>query len=241
MPIVSTTERAFDVDVVVFDKDGTLVDLDAVWFPPAQGWVEAVASGDTELADGLSRLLGIDLPGRRLVPDGIAAASTFGDIRSTTAGALAARSWQADRIAAALDRAAAAVDGALRSAEPVLLADVPALFSSLTAGGLQLALLTSDDRQPTLDFLGWLGADHLLDMVVTASDVEHPKPHPDGLQRIADGLSLPTDRILMVGDSVFDHQAARAAGAWFVSVGRDTGASKLADASVDCIDQLTVG
>ncbi len=240
MPIVSTPSRSFDVDVVVFDKDGTLVDLDAVWFPPAQGWIDAVASDHRELAAALAERLGIDLAGRRLVPDSIAAASTFEHIGAETVAELVAHGWSDDQIDAALVRAAAAVDRALGSAEPTMLADVPMLFEHLLQNGLRLALLTSDDRDPTLEFLDWLGARHLLDAVVTATDIEHPKPHPDGLRRIARQLATSTDRILMIGDSVFDRQAARAAGSWFVAVGHRSAAAHEADASVDCIDQLTV-
>ena len=240
MPIVSTPSRSFDVDVVVFDKDGTLVDLDAVWFPPAQGWIDAVASDHTELATALAERLGVDLDGRRLVPDSIAAASTFEHIGAETAAELAARGWSNDQIDAALVRAAAAVDHALGSAEPTMLADVPMLFEHLLRRGVRLALLTSDDRDPTLEFLDWLGARHLLEAVVTATDIEHPKPHPDGLRRIASQLATSTDRILMIGDSVFDRRAARAAGAWFVAVGHRSAAAQEADASVGCIDELTV-
>jgi len=239
VPVVSTPSRSFDVDTVVFDKDGTLVDLDAVWFPPAKGWVDAVASDDRELTGTLARRLGVDLDGCRLVPDSIAAASTFEHIGNETADELLGRGWSRDQIDAALVRAAAAVDRAFDSAEPTMLADVPALFDHLIRSGLRLALLTSDDRGPTLEFLDWLGARHLLDAVVTATDIEHPKPHPDGLRRIAAELGTSADRMLMIGDSVFDRQAARAAGTWFVAVGHRSAAAREADASVGCIDELT--
>lgn len=241
MPIVATADRRFDVDVVVFDKDGTLVDLDAVWFPPAKGWVDAVASDDADLATAIAGRLGIDLVGGRLVPDSIAAASTFERIGAVTRAELTDRSWPHDRIAAALERASAAVDHALRSAQPQLLADLPQLFGRLVAGGVRLAVLTSDDRQSTEEFLHRVGVGQLLAMVVTATDVDHPKPDADGLLRIVRGLAVPADRILMIGDSVFDREAARAAGSWFVAVGHRSSAAHGADATVDCIDELTVG
>jgi phosphoglycolate phosphatase len=240
VPVVSTPSRSFDVDVVVFDKDGTLVDLDAVWFPPAKGWIDAIAPDGDALAGALARRLGVDLDGCRLVPDSIAAASTFEHIGDETAAELVAHGWSRDQIDAVLVRAATAVDHALGSAAPTMLADVPTLFDHLIRGGLRLALLTSDDRAPTLEFLDWLGARHLLDMVVTASDIDHPKPHPDGLRRITAELGVAADRMLMIGDSVFDRRAARAAGTWFVAVGHRSAAAHEADASVGCIDELTV-
>lgn len=58
MPIVRVSDIEFDVDVVVFDKDGTLIDLDAPWGPVAHSRVGAVAGDDVGLmrylAEGLS-------------------------------------------------------------------------------------------------------------------------------------------------------------------------------------------
>jgi phosphoglycolate phosphatase-like HAD superfamily hydrolase len=241
MPIVSANDTSFDVDAVVFDKDGTLVDLDALWFPPARAWVETIAADDAELAAALASRLGVDLAGQRLVPDGVAAASTFEIIRSATVDELQARSWGPNRVDVALSAGGVASDAATTSEAAAVLTDIPALFRLLVAGGLRVGILTSADRTSTLVFLQQIGADDHVDVVVTATDVDHPKPHPQGLQQIADTLACPADRILMVGDSMFDHDAARAAGALFVAIGHHTAAAHGADASVDCVDQITAG
>jgi phosphoglycolate phosphatase len=48
--------------------------------------------------------------------------------------------------------------------------------------------------------------------VVTSSDVERPKPHPDVLLKILDCLELVPDQTIYVGDSKLDELAAEAAG-----------------------------
>jgi phosphoglycolate phosphatase len=50
------------------------------------------------------------------------------------------------------------------------------------------------------------------DLVVTSSDVERPKPHPDVLLKILDCLELAPDQTIYVGDSKLDELAAEAAG-----------------------------
>jgi phosphoglycolate phosphatase len=55
------------------------------------------------------------------------------------------------------------------------------------------------------------------DMVVTAADVKHPKPHPEQLEKIMARFSLHPDQVLFVGDSIYDQQAARAAGTVFAA------------------------
>jgi HAD superfamily hydrolase (TIGR01509 family) len=58
--------------------------------------------------------------------------------------------------------------------------------------------------------------DHF-DMVVTAADVTHPKPHPEQLEKIMTRFSLHPDQVLFIGDSIYDQQAARAAGTVFAA------------------------
>lgn len=49
------------------------------------------------------------------------------------------------------------------------------------------------------------------DLVVTASNVARPKPHPDVLLKILDYFDLPPRQVLYIGDSRLDELAARAA------------------------------
>lgn len=57
------------------------------------------------------------------------------------------------------------------------------------------------------------------DLVVCASDVPHPKPHPDVLTRILDHFRITPHQALYVGDSHLDEAAALAAGIPFVAYG----------------------
>jgi phosphoglycolate phosphatase len=239
MPIVRIADREFDVDVVVFDKDGTLIDLDASWAPLAESWIEAVAAADTELSQDLADTLGYDFTAGRLVPDGTIAQGTLGDVGDATHRRLVAMGRSDEAAAASVSRARVAIEVAPANSA-VTLADLEPLFTRLTSGRLKLAVLTSDDRVATLDLLEQHGVARLVSAVVTADDVDHPKPHPDGLQRIGRALGVVTERILMVGDSRADHEAARAAGSWFVAVGPSSSAAVGADASVVCVDEIHV-
>ncbi len=238
MPIVRVADREFDVDVVVFDKDGTLIDLDASWAPLAESWIEAVAAEDTALRDDLADNLGYDYSTSRLVPDSTIAAGTLGDVGEATHRRLLANGLSHEAANVSVAQARAAIEIAAATYPAVTLADLEPLFAALVSRGLRVAVLTSDDRVPTLDFLGQNRLSQLVSVVMTADDVAHPKPHPDGLQQIASALGVASDRMLMVGDSTADHGAARAAGAWFVAVGHASAASVDADATVTCVDEI---
>lgn len=55
------------------------------------------------------------------------------------------------------------------------------------------------------------------DIVVTASDVEVPKPAPDQLIKIMNHFNIKADQILFIGDSEYDQVAAANAGTLFAA------------------------
>ncbi len=61
------------------------------------------------------------------------------------------------------------------------------------------------------------GLEGKFDLIVTALDVEHPKPHPESLFKILRFFSLRPEEALYVGDSELDELAAEKSGVIFVS------------------------
>ena len=61
------------------------------------------------------------------------------------------------------------------------------------------------------------GIAHYFDLVVTALDVNRPKPDPEQLNRALSHFKQPPGAMLYVGDSLLDARAAEAAGVWFAA------------------------
>ena len=57
----------------------------------------------------------------------------------------------------------------------------------------------------------------LFDLVVTAMDVAHPKPHPEQLEKIIRRFEIEPQQALYIGDSELDETAAKAADVPFVA------------------------
>jgi len=57
----------------------------------------------------------------------------------------------------------------------------------------------------------------LFDMVVTALDVKHPKPHPESIERILQNFSLKKNEVVFIGDSEIDRQTAHSSGVPFIA------------------------
>lgn len=55
------------------------------------------------------------------------------------------------------------------------------------------------------------------DLVVTALDVHHPKPHPEQLQVILEHFEITPERMIYIGDSALDAQSAEAAQVPFIA------------------------
>jgi HAD superfamily hydrolase (TIGR01509 family) len=77
-------------------------------------------------------------------------------------------------------------------------------------GHCKLALATN--RSNTIDLvLERYELTAYFDMVVSSLDVDHPKPHPESLEKILDRFGLSPEQGVYIGDSEIDEQTAAAA------------------------------
>ena len=199
------------IDLIIFDKDGTLIDFQAMW----GGWVRRLAD-DLEQATGLTiadplfGLLGVDRERGLVRSHGLLAATPMARIREHVVALL-----EAHRLAHAA--AEAAVASAWRPPDPVELArpvtDLRRLLGRLRASGRRLAVATSDDREPTERTLAGLGIADLFDELACADDGEPVKPAPAAVHRLCSNLGVEPTRTAVVGDSPADLAMGRAAGA----------------------------
>ncbi len=93
------------------------------------------------------------------------------------------------------------------------------LVGELQDKGVAQGIATSKRRLPLLrqlESLGWTG---VFDPIVTPDEVRHGKPHPESLHLILASTGLAAEDLLMVGDTPFDLDMARAAGVPSVAVG----------------------
>ncbi len=93
--------------------------------------------------------------------------------------------------------------------EPV--PEVFALAERLAAEGKPLAIASGGTRAAVNRTLHYIQAQQLFKVVVTIDDVIHGKPAPDTFLKAAKQLGLPPDQCLVLGDSVLDVEAAKAA------------------------------
>jgi phosphoglycolate phosphatase-like HAD superfamily hydrolase len=97
---------------------------------------------------------------------------------------------------------------------------VPELFQAVRQRGIRTALATSSDRKHLQAICDSAGIDlpALGDELVTKTDVEASKPAPDLVIVAWEKLAVAPTECAMVGDTIYDGQACRAAGVVFLGL-----------------------
>lgn len=82
----------------------------------------------------------------------------------------------------------------------------------------KLGLVTTRDRHSTLRFLEHYQLTSIFEIIITRDEVRRLKPHPEPIFIAAQALDVTTEQCAMVGDTLADIRAARAADAAAIGV-----------------------
>jgi phosphoglycolate phosphatase-like HAD superfamily hydrolase len=105
--------------------------------------------------------------------------------------------------------------------EVVAFVGAAALLRGIHALGLTVVLATSSPEDLLGELRAKIDGDDAIDVVVAADDVEAAKPHPDIFETALHDGGLDRKHAIVVGDSVWDVEAARRAG--LPCIGMETG------------------
>lgn len=92
------------------------------------------------------------------------------------------------------------------------------VLSFLRSNGTKLAVFTGKGSRTVNITLEELNIARYFDLVVSGSDVGRHKPHPEGIYKIMEKLSVSPHDVLMVGDAPPDIAASRSAGVKMAAV-----------------------
>ena len=185
---------ALPISAVALDLDGTLVDT----------------AGDIAAA--------VDATLVALGHAPVGAATVRGFIGQGVAHLLRsalARSAGVEPASDALDRARAIFDQAYLAGlarQTTLYPGAGEGLAALHAGGFPLACVTNKPERFTLPLLRQLRLESYFALVVSGDTLPVKKPDPGQLLHVSARLGARPDRLLLVGDSIHDLHAARAAG-----------------------------
>ncbi len=223
MAYLTIGDTTWDVDGVVFDKDGTLVDFDRLWSGRVEQWARTLATTyvransraiplESVITDFYSAW-GYDPVHRQAFFNSPLATATLSHLVGLAATVMTPGALSVSQATEWAARTGAAIMAAPPTAAEIApLGPVRPTLERLHTAGVRLAVLTNDDEAPTRQALARLGVASWLTPVVCGDHSLPPKPDPAGLLLIAQTWGVAPARILMVGDSPGDMLAGRAAG-----------------------------
>jgi phosphoglycolate phosphatase len=207
----STAVLLDDVDAVVFDKDGTLIDVHRTWGPAmARALVELVKNpADRQRA---AAAIGVDLEVASLTADSPVIAESNGEIAARIATEL---DWPLAETVSRLEELATRHVG--DAVQP--LTGVMEMLTALREAGFWIGLATNDGGESAARQLTSLGWREHFDSVIGYDSGFGAKPDPGMLLASAQRAGCSIDRLVMVGDTATDVGAANSAGCRVVVVG----------------------
>jgi phosphoglycolate phosphatase len=196
-------ERLMAIKGILFDKDGTLIDLDGTWVPVYRSFLEQAFGLDAAGADLKMADAGYDPASQRFHSNSILSSGTTRQL---------VEHWWPDMASAQHDHLVHVIDV---ECAPMARQHLKPLFplapelAKLKDMGFILGVGTNDSHFSAMSQLAHLGISDFFVSVIGADTVERPKPCGDMIRRFAALTGLATREIAMVGDTLHDMEEAR--------------------------------
>lgn len=191
------------ISAILFDKDGTLFDFQVSWSAWAMAFLRDAADGNEDRAAYLGGILGFDWQAGRFREDSCVIAGTDDDIVAALLPEMPGVSPAEMKSRIAL----AAADAPMSEAVPLA-----PFLDALRARGLFLGVATNDTEGTARAHLSAAAVLDRFDFVTGADSGHGAKPEPGMCLAFATALGVAPGEVLMVGDSLHDLHAGRAAG-----------------------------
>ena len=233
--------KHFRAQAIIFDKDGTLIDFDAMW----GGWALYLAEqlhqvSGIHVRDALCDAFGYDQATKKVLALGMMAASPMGKLRQLTVEVMQAQGLSAEQAERVVEEGWCIPDPVISAKQ---FTDTWTLFSNLHQQNIKIGIATSDDRAPTQAMIEAFDIEEFIATMVCADDRIPSKPAPDMVATICERLNIEPSKAMVIGDTTSDLKMGRAAGAGLV-VGVLSGVSAakdlipFADVIIKSVDDL---
>ncbi len=248
--------RTFKADLVIFDKDGTLIDFKSTWLPILEQRITLILEriGTDYPADRirkeLYRVNGVKTGGDGLCtidPHGPFAYSSLREDTVIVAGVLYMHGipW---RLAKKIARETAHDTEKVldRSKSARIIPGVKETLAELKQSGVSIAVATADITKLAHETLSNLAIDEFFDIIVGSDMVKEDKPDPEMLITVIDRIGTSAGRTAFVGDTITDMEMGKRANLGLV-IGAVKGGitprehiEELADVVINTVSDISV-
>lgn len=221
-----TRIEKFKPQAIIFDKDGTLIDFDAMW----GGWTIYLAEQirqaiGLDVREALCFAMGYDQKNNKVLANSVLASKPMAELYALTIEVIRSQGLNEKD-------ATDVVEPVWCIPDPVMLAkpltNLRNLFNQLTEQGIKVAVATADDRAPTQATIDAFDIGEYIACISCADDGIPSKPAPDMVHILCEQMGVEPSKIMVIGDTISDLKMARAAGAG-LAVGVLSGVSSAKD------------
>ena len=206
-----------EINTILFDKDGTLLDFHATWDQVLGSALRLVTEGDDDKRlDGAANAVGFDLVTNTILPDAPFVAESNHELSERLRPFVDPDEFNRAIVHFAQDVAVPA-------------SGTTALLRRLADESIRLAVVTNDSETQARHHIKQLGWADYFDVIVGYDSGYGVKPGPGPVLGALDLLKSDPATSLMVGDTMHDLKAGRAAGVLTAYIGREPELVDLAD------------
>jgi phosphoglycolate phosphatase len=221
--IYISKEKLENVDVFIFDKDGTIIDIHHYWCSMikirAEFLLRDFKISNRLLYFDLIDAMGVDIEIDKIKPTGPVGIKSRSFIIETAYKCLlnSGVKCNLEEVSAVFIK----VDTYSKDIINELIKPLPGvitLLKKLDEIKMPVAIATTDLSERASMAMKCLGIEHIFSIIAGGNSVENAKPAPDLVNYICDKLALKNDRAVVLGDSIVDLKMASNAGARFIGV-----------------------
>jgi len=208
--------RAFSTKLVIFDKDGTLIDFKETWIGIIDNLISVMGRHvpmTPTLKERIQSALGISVENKQIDGFGPLAMGTFTECDALLTYCLYREGMRWDK-----------AQGVVRLlGDEIFRSDVrkkhirPAkgvidLLGRLKSKGILIAVATNDKEADAWSDMDSMGVKGYINYVVGADSVNASKPAPDMVKKICDYLRVESSHAVLIGDTIMDALLGRNSG-----------------------------
>ena len=192
---------------ILFDKDGTLIDVNRTWIPLYRELLSQEFNLNHDGAEALLAKAGYDRATDKFLAGSVLAGGTTRQLVSI---------WWPDLPQDQQHAKARHIDQhyapmAREYLKPLM--DLAPVFTALRDMGFRLGVATNDSVVSASGQMSALAVSHFFETIIGADSVEVPKPSGQMIELFSRNTGLKPGEVAMVGDNIHDLEEARNGGA----------------------------
>jgi phosphoglycolate phosphatase len=208
LPYIEISGNRFEADLIIFDKDGTLIDFRGTWlnlFRELTNHLLTKTGLSENLSSRIQDVLGMDFEKWEIDGNGPLAMGTSFEVENLLAGCVYREGIRWDTSVETVKETVKEVfTGPIREKNLTPSKGAIEILKLVKQRGFLTAVATNDNTLDATNDMIAIGALPYIDLVVGADSVSNTKPAPDMIFHICDLLGKKPENSVMIGDTMMD-------------------------------------